>query len=427
MSNQFSIAAVTLTLHSLLDKIENIDQTAGFAQLPVSLRPQHGVEVTSLPLEKACEYKKDTNQVNLFLYHVEHSAAWRNMDIPGSVKQGETGSTPLALNLYYILTAYGEGGSELIGHLLMGEAMSIMHDHTLLGREELKAVCEISGLHKQVERLRIRPQPISLDEVAKLWTGFQTQYRLAAAYEVAVLLIESNRPARTPLPVLTRGGKDALGNEKGIIVQANLIPPYPTLETITFPDTQTGALLADPLTVTGHHLDGAGVTVCFGHGHLEDALEVTLSAGDWTDKQLSVGIPDQPALWPAGFYTMTARLTDAGGNERTSNGLSFMIMPTITAPISIAPESSPVGFRATVTCSPQVLPEQRASLLLGDREIMADDHSTGKNDTLTFLLTDVAPGDIFYVRLRIDGVDSPIIDRDKEPPEFLAGCEVTIP
>lgn len=424
MSNELAVAAVTVTLRNLLDGIQQIkDNTELYNQLPTDLKPKKEISVTNLPLDEAFEKNKNKNYVNLFLYHVEHSAAWRNMDIPGQVKKGETGRSPLALNLYYIITAYGEDGNELIGHLLLGKAMSILHDHSLLGRNEIKTAFELSEVHKQVERLRITPQPISLDEVSKLWTGFQTQYRLSAAYEVSVLLIESKRPTRTPLPVLTRGDV----NDKGVSVQPGLIPPFPTLETVILPGNQTGALLEDVLTFTGHHLGGDSLTLRFSHPLLDDPVHPPLNPGDWTETKITVQLPDQPENWPAGFYKVAAFITQAGEPDRTTNEIPFLLMPQIDfdSPIQVDPVSSPVGYRATVTCIPEVRPDQGVFLLLGDRAFPADSHPT-QIDRLTFLLTDVAPGE-YYVRLRIDGVDSPLIDRSGEVPVFDSDYKVTIP
>ena len=48
--------------------------------------------------------------------------------------------------------------------------------------------------HEQIERVRITPQPLSVDELSKLWTAFQTHFRISAAYQVSVVLIESTRP-----------------------------------------------------------------------------------------------------------------------------------------------------------------------------------------------------------------------------------------
>lgn len=420
MSNEFAIAAVTFTLRNLLDRIKAINDSDEFDQLPADAKPKAEIMVTNLPLDEAYEFDKGKNQVNLFLYHVEHSAAWRNRDIPGRVKQGETGQPPLALNLYYIITAYGEDGSELIGHLLLGKAMSLLHDHAVLGKDEIKNAFAVSGLHEQIERVRITPQPISLDEVSKLWTGFQTQYRLSAAYAVSVVLIESKRPAKTPLPVLTRG----LGDE-GVFVQSDLIPPFPTIEAITPPNHQFGVRLGDLLILSGHHLRGDGVVVLFMNPHAPLPIKVTPLAGG-TDKEIKLSLPNEPANWPAGMYTLAAVISKAGDEDRTTNRVPLMVVPMIKT-IDIAPLSPPVvgGFMVTVTCSPQLIPGQNAALLLGDQEFPAQNHPT-KTDTLTFRLSDVASGE-YFVRLRIDGADSLLVDRSVTPPVYDLSQKVTIP
>jgi len=420
MSNEFAVAAVTLTLRNILDNIKDLKDTDEFDQIPADAQPTAEILVTNLPLDQAHKLDKAKNQVNLFLYHVEHNGAWRNMDISARVKPGETGLTPLALNLYYIITSYGENGSELIGHLLLGKAMSLLHDHALFGRTEIKNAFAVSGLHKQVERVRITPQPISLDEVSKLWTGFQTQYRLSAAYQVSVVLIESKRPAKTPLPVLKRGADD-----QGVISQPHLIPPYPTLDALSLPNNQPGARLGEVLTLSGHHLGGDSVEVRFMNPRLPHAIEVPALAGG-TDVALKVVLPNEPADWPAGFYSLTAVISKTGKQDRTTNDIPLMLTPQIIS-ISIAPLSPPLasGYTATVICSPQVLPDQSAALLLGDRQFPAEDHPT-KTDTLTFRMTDV-PDDEYYVRLRIDGVDSLLIDRSVTPPVFDVSQKVTVP
>jgi hypothetical protein len=41
--------------------------------------------------------------------------------------------------------------------------------------------------------VRVTLQPLSLEEMSRLWSTFQTQYRLSVAYEVSVVLIDSAR------------------------------------------------------------------------------------------------------------------------------------------------------------------------------------------------------------------------------------------
>jgi hypothetical protein len=420
MSNEFAIAAVTLTLRNLLDNVKSIKDSDEFGQLPADAKPTAEILVTNLPLDEAYEFDKAKNQVNLFLYHVEHSAAWRNMDMPNKVKPGETGHPPLAINLYYIITTHGQNGNELISHLLLGKAMSLLHDYTVFGRAEIESAFAVSELHEQVERLRITPQPISLEDVSKLWTGFQTQYRLSAAYEVSVLLIESKRAVKTPLPVLIRGAGD-----EGVVVQVDLIPPFPTLEAVSLPNNQPGARLGEILTISGHHMGGDSVAVRFMNWRLSGPIEVAPMAGG-TETEIKVELPDEPANWLAGFYTMSAIISKAGQQDRTTNEIPVIVVPRVLT-VTVTSLSPPTvgGYMATVTCSPQVLPGQNTALLLNDREFPAENRST-KTDTLTFHLSDVSDGE-YFVRLRIDGVDSLLVDRSTTPPVFDVSQKITIP
>jgi hypothetical protein len=416
MSNEYAIAAVTLTLRNLLENIKEIKNSDDLDQIPEDAKPSAEILVSNLPLDQAYESDKSKNHVNIFLYHVEHNEAWRNLPMPGKVKPGESGHPPLPLNLYYIITAYGENGKEIIGHLLLGKAMSILHDHALLGREELKDAFQFSAVHKQIERVRITPQPISLDEVSKLWSGFQTQYRLSAAYEVSVLLIESRRKKSTPLPVLTIGEDD-----KGVMVQPHLLPPYPALDSIVAPGEKTGAFAGDLLTLNGNYLQGDTVQVRFSHSQWEDPIDLAPQAGG-TQQKLEVLLPDQ---WPAGLYRVTVLVTESG-KERSTNQLPMLLLPQVTGK-TFTPETPPPSnsYTASIDCKPQVFPDQDASLLLGNLEFPADPHTT-QTGALTFSLTGVPDGD-YYMRLRIDGVDSRLIDRTVTPPVFDSSQKVTLP
>ena len=143
--------------------------------------------MTAQPLDRA-RGGVSTAQLNLFLYQTVPNGTWRNMDHPRQLRPGESGTPPLALNLHYVLTAYGRGESDndAVSHRVMGGAMSVLHDHPLLGADEIKAALAGNDLYAQLERLRIVPQPMTLEEMSKLWTAFQTNYRLSSAYEVSV-------------------------------------------------------------------------------------------------------------------------------------------------------------------------------------------------------------------------------------------------
>jgi len=417
MSNSLAIASVTATLRRLLEK-GGIDH------------------VTVRPLDKApVGIDADKQRINLFLYQALPDAAFRNMEMPARVKSGETGHPPLPLTLYYLLTAYsGDEQDDTKSHALLGEAMHLFHDHPLLGADEIKDAVRAdrdladSDLADQVERIRITLQPLLFEEMSKLWTTFQIHYRLSAAYQVSVVLIESARSTRTPLPVLVRH----------IDVQPDITPPFPTLTDITvpkrepsqklvdmttLPKQQPTALLGDELLIKGHHLGEGAVVVQLMHPLLTKPVEIPVKNG--TDKELNVTIPNKPIELPAGFYTVAAHITPTdqatAGNARMTNALSLSVAPAIE---DIKPQNPRRDTVLTIQCSPRVQATQRVALLLGDRELLPETRAA-QTDQLKFRLKNLLPG-TYFARLRVDGVDSLLVDWSKTPPEFDTTKKVTV-
>ncbi len=401
MSNALAIAAVTATLEAILGLGVHADGDLS------------DTAFTALPPDKA-RGALTTNQLNLFLYQVLPNAAWRNMN---PVKPGETGISPQALSLYYLLTVFGRENdhSQPFDHHLLGRAMSILYDHALLGPQEIQLSFPGSDLERQVDRVRITFQPQTIEELSKLWTGFATQYRLSVAYEVSVILIDTTQPSRSPVPVLTRGPQDT-----GPIAQGSLMPPFPALNSVRLPNGQASAKLADTLTLCGNLLDGTGIGVQFSNPYWTAPVEIAPNAGN-TSTQLTVSIPNLPAAWPAGNYTLTVFVQRPGETyRRSTNQLPFTIAPAIT----ITPLAAPAGsVTFAVNCSPQVWPQQQVALLISDQNIAAAP-ITVQSASLSFTAT-LAAG-TYYVRLRVDGVDSLLVDNSVTPPVFDSTQKVTI-
>jgi hypothetical protein len=409
MSNSQAVAAVTATLQAIL-----LNET------PLGSPDLSDLSVSILPLDKA-RGANTNNQLNLFLYLVTRNPAWSNAPMPGQVQNGEVGFPPLPLSLYYLMTAFGRDDDVVqpFGHELLGRAMSVLHDHMILSPADIASATQTllpgSDLASQVEHIRLTFHPLSIDELSKLWTGFSMQYRLSAAYEVGVALIESARATRASLPVLTRGPGD-----QGPQAQSNLLPPEPTLTALTPPGNQPSAKLGDVVTLTGVNLGGTNIRVLFAHSLLSAPVPATPSGGD--DSSITVQVPPTPSALPAGFYTVTAVVQRPSESFlRTTNAVSMALAPTV----ALSPATAPAGtITYTATVTPDVLPAQRASLLLGTAEILADAHPT-QTGTLTFVAPDVAAGDIWF-RLRVDGVDSQLVDRSVTPPVFFPGQQVSV-
>lgn len=389
MTNALAIAAVTATLRNLLDAGVNSD-------VP-------GTSVTARPPDRA-RTSMTGNQVNIFLYQVLPNAALRNQPLPAQARNGESAHPPLALNLHYLVTAYGENDDEVVSSRLLGDAMSVLHDHTLLHPNELQSALAGSDLHEQVERVRVTPQPLSVDEISKLWTAFQIEYRVSTTYEASVVLIESTRQRRSPLPVLRRGSED-----QGVTAVA---APGPSITQVApdvgHPGLLLAARLGDDLVLEGANLDASG-TVRITNTRLPDAVTLApVAEGGKLRVHLPTPAEDAAAQtdYAPGVSTVALVLVRPGLPTIATNEAPFLLAPTIT----VTPTAAAAGnIGLQLTCSPRVRDDQSVLLLFGERQVAPVVVSNPADPTLPttidFAIPSVDPG-VYVVRLRVDGVDS---------------------
>lgn len=196
MSNSLAIAAVTGTLYELLRGV--IHAVPG-----VSSEPElTDTDITRKPLDLARD-SEAKSQLNLFLYQVSPNAAHAS-------RRGDSGPAPVALNLHYLISAYGKNGDELLAHRLLGRAVRALHDHPVLSSQRIADAIhtypELSGgdLDLQKEHIRVTPLPLSMEDLAKLWGACHGKYRLSVAYQVSVVLLESTLPVLQAKPVQVR-------------------------------------------------------------------------------------------------------------------------------------------------------------------------------------------------------------------------------
>jgi hypothetical protein len=398
MSNSLAVATVTSALQQLL--------TQAVKAFP------GGARVTVRPPDKA-RLAPPGNQLNVFLYHTTLDAAWRNQDMP-TIRPGETGFPPLPLVLHYVITAYGESDEDDIkAHQLLGRAMSVLHDHPILRPDEFTDLVTGTDLQDQLERVRVTAQVLTVDDMYKLWTAFQTQYRISAAYEVSVVLIDSTQPNRTPLPVLTRGA-----NDSGPVAQAAIDPPFPSLEAITPPDRQLAALVGDTLTITGRHLGGA-TGIRFAHPRNSLPPQPTVPVNDTKITMVA------PAQLVAGVWTVSALFSQPGQPDRASNELPLAVASKVNVPPGPLRRDAGGTVTVTLTCSPAVGPGQAAFLLLGDRQVPLDPAFVLPSGSLRFVVARAQPG-AYFIRVRVDGVDSLLVDRRPAVPVFDPSQRVEI-
>ncbi|MFT3770696.1 MAG: DUF4255 domain-containing protein [Minicystis sp.] len=413
MSNTLAIAAVTAALRNRLTAALEADQ--GSPTLS-------GTDVTTLPMDQAFEPQTpdDTvgNCLNIFLYHVVPTAGLRNRTTPQQARSGETASPPLALTLHYMISAYGNGGDDITAHRLLGAAMASLHDQPLLTAEELKALAD-GDIYRQVERVRITEQPLTTEEMYKLWSAFQTHYRVSAAYEVSVVLIDTARPIKAAFPalqIITPSDPATPGEPSPVVVpRIDLAPAYPTITAVTPPGGKDYAFLDEDLTISGLHLNddpAATVTALLSHPLLPKVvrLPVTITSGVITVSVPAAypisGTPD--FTLPAGVYTLSLEIVPPGKPPLVSNEVPFRLAPEILSLTATTVELDVHGEAAVeLEVSPEVWPGQRVYLILGAQGFPLRPAITSQSGTLDMSVA-VAPGD-YLVRLRVDGVDSPLL------------------
>jgi len=422
MSGSNALATVTATLKGLIEE---------------KLAPEvSGAKVTVAPPSVARSINVNSDQINIFLYSTQHNSAFSNFPMPGEVKNGERSYPPLSLILKYLITVYGEDDDDISGQKLMGNVMSILHDNPVLKRSDIDNVEPDSDLHHQIERVRITPDSLSLDDMSKLWSSFQSaEYRLSTCYQVSVVLIESTRKTNAPLPIL-KCGKDDQG---GTVTAA----PLPALTGFRFSSQKPSAELGDTVTLLGERLTGDDMIIRLQHPLLVESADPSAARSidlhpeaSGTDSELTFKIPssaDDAAIgskWPAGFYTVSLVMQHPDMPNLTSNALSMPLSPIIK---KISPRKAPAGdIELTVECLPQVLPNQRVALLFGDQVVplnkpMIAPPNPSAPSTLAFTVKQAkARNTPYVVRLRIDGIDSIPVDFSKDTLQFAADQMVSV-
>lgn len=367
------------------------------------------------------------NQVNLFLHQVTHNVGWRNQDLPSVGADGMTrlSDPALALDLHYLLTAYGT--QDWQAEALLGFALLMLHENPVLTRNDISnAIAKLPvtdptnplstplgtvGLADQIEMLKITPSTLGREEMAWLWTALKADYRPTFPFQVSVVLIEPENPAIAPLPVLVRQ----------ITVEPDL-SPFPNLTDVIPPGGQPAAALGDIVTVTGSHLlNATGVVL---NNSLRGIQQTLLPLAPATNTSLQFQPPNlgAPGELAAGIYDLSVQVPTATGST-TTNSLPFAIAPNIDtwAPGIIASGNTTV----TVPCTPFLRPGQQVFLIIGDQLAVADAFTTPTNSP-SFTYPNLQPTNgLVPARMRADGIESRSVDRTLTPPQF-AGPKVQV-
>ncbi|MBN4004301.1 DUF4255 domain-containing protein [Nostoc sp. LPT] len=212
MSNGLAIAAITAVFKNLLE--DGLVQNAALSSMG-------NVLVTTLPPDQIYIGVDGQPQLNLFLYQVSEN---RNADMGKSdcyqpahhqASTEEGAILPLAINLHYVLTAYGN--KDFQTEILLGYVMQLMHQTPVLSNATIRAMLNhvatinrsgllaqaiestsVEALTEQLDQVRIAPNLFNTEQMSRLWSLLKGSYRPSIAYEVSMIFIGSKKSSLAP-------------------------------------------------------------------------------------------------------------------------------------------------------------------------------------------------------------------------------------
>jgi hypothetical protein len=130
----------------------------------------HDLSVSEVTLEGPSVVRSG-NILSVFLYRVDIDDATRkNVTVPS---QATTPVRPaLALDLYYLVTPIAEQAED--SYALLDAAMEVLNKSPVVQIESLLTLPQ--------RTLEIAFNPLSLDELTRLWLALAMPYRLAVSY-----------------------------------------------------------------------------------------------------------------------------------------------------------------------------------------------------------------------------------------------------
>lgn len=358
MSDYSAINGVSLTLRKLLlDRMElmpnNLAITISTPFVEANQTPNAG---TPTP---------EGDRINLFLYQVSENAFLKNQDLLSN--RGSQGTLPLSLNLHYLLTAYGstvQNGThidESKAQQLLGSAMRVLNDYAIITENLVTTRLTPVGqtildpaLRGQYEKIKLCYDPISIEDLTKIWTALTVPYRLSVAYSVSVIQIESQRPRTFPqlvgepprggpfitvLPLQTPLIEAVMVRAAGAALDVEQTTPY--------------LHIGDTLIITGQNFNAADALVILNRLEIPvrpqsgQRIEVVIPDEEYLFRGSAYPIPVDQRLQP-GLLMVEVKVAPPGlpAAGVRSNQAAVMLTPLVQA-ITPLPATQPHTLRLT--------------------------------------------------------------------------------
>ncbi|MBN3947888.1 MAG: DUF4255 domain-containing protein [Nostoc sp. NMS7] len=406
MSNVLSIATVTAVIKNLLEN--GLVSDAIVASVG-------DVVVTALPPDKIQVGSDERAQINLFLYHVtqNRNVDWISQEYRTRYTTNNTNSTnpPLALDLHYVLTAYGT--KDFQAEILLGYAMQMLHKLPIITHETIENALKnaaqtstssvfsqaisglsVSNLALRVGRIKVSAAFLSMEEISRIWSALQTNYRPSATYQVSMVLIESDSADKSEV--------------------LDLMLSEPVIEKVTMPaQAEAYITVGSTLLIQGKQLRGDITKVRLSN------IDKLFTPFDVQNTQVSLQVPPLRVGVQSVQIIHESLVRKEEHSLVESNVMAFVLHPKITVETlhvtSLQGNDGDLrSIDISVKFSPKVGKDQRVILLLNQiskNEAVAysclASTQTEDTDTIIISLKNIKLGD-YLVRVKVDGAESPL-------------------
>jgi hypothetical protein len=128
---------------------------------------------------------ENNNSVRLsaYLYRILENPYTKNR-FPIEGTGGKQRKPPLGLDLYYLVTPLV--GTPREQQIVLGKTMQILYDRAILEASDLGGGPGASG-----EEIHLVLNPVSLEELTRVWQALEIPYRLSVCYVVRVAIVDS--------------------------------------------------------------------------------------------------------------------------------------------------------------------------------------------------------------------------------------------
>jgi hypothetical protein len=139
-----------------------------------------------ISLESPADLENNNSvRLSMYLYRILENPYMKNR-FPVDGTGGKLRKAPLTLDLYYLLTPLvGTPREQMI---VLGKTMQVLYDRPILEGADLSGSLGTTG-----EAIRLVLNPVSLEELTRVWQALEIPYRLSVCYLARVIILDSEQ------------------------------------------------------------------------------------------------------------------------------------------------------------------------------------------------------------------------------------------